>query len=233
MVMRVSQKANIGNQPLLSVDTKDATYRLIILISTNKGLCGGLNTNLFRFVMREYVGQSVDVVTLGKKGISIVSLLHGVIKADFSHTNPFSSIVSALTDLVTTEFLSGKYRSVDLVFSEFKSALSQEPTRKSILPLAFVLPDGSETKAGPEFLIEPTPEEVLSKLLPHYIENQIRDAVYQAEASEQSARMIAMRNATDNALSLMDELTLVYNKARQEKITYEISDMVTARLAVE
>ena len=82
-------------------------------------------------------------------------------------------------------------------------------------------------------MIEPSVHEVFDALLPHYLENQIRDAVLQAEASEHSARMIAMRNATDNALSLTEELTLMYNKARQESITYEITDMVTARLAVQ
>ena len=86
---------------------------------------------------------------------------------------------------------------------------------------------------GTEFLIEPGVPEVFEALLPHYLENQVRDAVLQADASEHSARMVAMRNATDNALSFMEELTLVYNKARQEKITYEISDIVTARLASE
>jgi F-type H+-transporting ATPase subunit gamma len=84
-----------------------------------------------------------------------------------------------------------------------------------------------------EFLIEPNPQEVFDSLLPHYLENQVRDAILQAEASEHSARMVAMRNATDNAMSLTDELTMIYNKARQEKITYEISDLVTARLASE
>jgi F-type H+-transporting ATPase subunit gamma len=81
--------------------------------------------------------------------------------------------------------------------------------------------------------IEPSPEEVFETLLPHYLENQLRDAILEAEASEQSARMVAMRNATDNAESLMQDLNLIYNKARQEKITYEITDMVTARLATE
>ena len=82
-------------------------------------------------------------------------------------------------------------------------------------------------------MIEPAPAEVLNSLLPHYLENQIRSAIQEAEASEHSARMIAMKNATDAALDLMDDLTLQYNKARQEKITYEIADMVTARMAVK
>ena len=83
-----------------------------------------------------------------------------------------------------------------------------------------------------DILIEPDPEQVFASLLPHYLENQIRDAILPAEASEHSARMVAMRNATDNATGLAGDLTLAYNKARQEKITYEITDMITARLSV-
>ena len=90
-----------------------------------------------------------------------------------------------------------------------------------------------DTKDAKEFLIEPDVRQVFDALLPHYLENQVRDALLQAEASEHSARMLAMHNATENAKSLSSELTLVYNRARQEKITYEITDMVTARLAVE
>ena len=104
---------------------------------------------------------------------------------------------------------------------------------KSILPLALSDIETKDAVPAGEFLIEPSVPEVLNVLLPHYLENQVRDAILQGEASEQSARMVAMRNATDNAMSFMEELTLLYNKARQEKITYEISDMVTARLATE
>ena len=129
--------------------------------------------------------------------------------------------------------LAGSIAGVDLVYNEFVSVLKQVPTVKSILPLRMKDIETKSTLPTGEFLIEPSISEVFEVLLPHYLENQVRDAVLQAEASEQSARMVAMRNATDNAISFMDDLTLLYNKARQEKITYEISDMVTARLATE
>ena len=103
-----------------------------------------------------------------------------------------------------------------------------------ILPISVFEKDGNENSGETyEFLIEPSVDDVLENLLPHYLENQIRSAIYESEASEQSARMIAMKNATDAAGDLLDDLTLVFNKIRQEKITYEIADMVTARLAIE
>jgi F-type H+-transporting ATPase subunit gamma len=132
------------------------------------------------------------------------------------------------------EYLAGSYDGVDLVFNEFISALVQTPKKKTVLPLSIessAIHDENDDIS--EFLIEPSKEELFNSLLPHYLENQIRDAILQAEASEYSARMVAMRNATDNALSLIDEFTLMYNKERQSKITSEIADIVTARLAVE
>ncbi len=155
------------------------------------------------------------------------------LKADFSDKLPFVSSVPAITDMMTAEYLSGSVGGVDLVYNEFVSALKQVPRVKSILPLAARDIETKSSRLSGEFLIEPSVSEVFNVLIPHYLENQVRDAVLQAEASEQSARMVVMRNATDNALSFMEDLTLIYNKARQEKITYEISDMVTDRLATE
>jgi F-type H+-transporting ATPase subunit gamma len=234
MTVSLAARTDSGNHALLQPAKNPAAKRLVILISTNKGLCGGLNTNLFRSMTKEYPSfATIECVTVGKKGADFVAQMRGTLKADFSDTVPFTESVAALTQLLTEEYLSGRVSAVDIVYSEFFSVLKQVPQKKTILPLVFdqkaEKPDHQES----EFLIEPNVSDVLATLLPHYLENQVRDAVLQAEASEHSARMLAMRNATDNALSFMDELTLVYNKARQEKITYEISDMVTARLATE
>jgi F-type H+-transporting ATPase subunit gamma len=230
MVFTLASRTDITNHPLLKHPLTDVAKRLVILISTNKGLCGGLNITLFRWLMKEYPSfDNSEFATLGKKGTNFVTQMHGVLKADFSDTIPFVDSVPALTQLLTEAFLVGAVCAVDIVYNEFVSALQQIPRKKTLLPLT--LSGFEEIKSGPEFLIEPSVREVFEALLPHYLENQVRDAVFQADASEHSARMVAMRNATDNALSFMEELTLVYNKARQEKITYEISDMVTARLA--
>ncbi|OGG35575.1 ATP synthase F1 subunit gamma [Candidatus Gottesmanbacteria bacterium RIFOXYB1_FULL_47_11] len=232
MVFSLASRTDITNHPLLATHSLQTGKRLVIIVSTNKGLCGGLNSTLFRAILKEYANTSAfEFVTLGKKSADFIAQLKGSLKADFSDKVPFVDNVPAITQLLTDMYLTGAVDGVDIVYNEFVSVLTQAPRIKTILPLTLDVAQGRE--ATGEFLIEPGVREVFDALLPHYLENQVRDAVLQGEASEQSARMIAMRNATDNALSFMDELTLVYNKARQEKITYEISDMVTARLATE
>ncbi len=209
---------------------------LVIIISTNKGLCGGLNTNLFRNIYNWWGKEkSIDYITLGKKGESFIARLRKNLVADFSQKIPFSDNVPALTSLLIEGFIKGTYREVYLAYNTFLTALKQIPTKKMILPVAeFEKMESIQSKESfYEFVMEPSAEEILNSLLPHYLENQIRAAIFEAEASEHSARMIAMKNATDSALDFMKELTLLYNKARQEKITYEIADLVTARLAVE
>lgn len=236
MVINLGSRVDATLHPLLMRPKKLNGSRLVIVIATNKGLCGGLNTNLLRFLIREYpeMGRHQYVV-LGKKALHFISRMAvGKISEDFSDEVPFVRTVPAITTLVVREFLKGGIDGVDLVYNEFISALRQNPRKKSILPLTM---EGEmnedDAAAAHDILIEPDPERVFESLLPHYLENQIRDAMLQSEASEQSARMIAMRNATDNATSLVDDLTLVYNKARQEKITYEITDMVTSRMSVQ
>jgi len=234
LVIQLAQKTQISLHPLLSRPNVLSGKRLIILISTNKGLCGGLNNNLFRSFWQNYPHlKEADFISLGSKGGEFLSRSGGNLVADFSTHIPFVEVVPALTELITREYLKGKYDGIDLFFNEFISALKQQPKKKTILPLTLeATGETADTKAG-EFLLEPSAREVLEALLPHYLENQIRDAVIQADASEHSARMIAMHNATDNADALTQELTLIYNKVRQEKITSEILDIVTARLTVE
>lgn len=241
MVMRLSSKANAVHHPLLTKPALITGKRLIVVISTNKGLCGGLNANLFRFIARAYEQKFSQhaLLVYGRKASDFFTRFGGTIIADFSQTVPFTKTVPALVELITREFLSGRVDGVDIVYNDFVSVLVQTPKKKTVLPLTI---DSSavehETHVGPEdtaldFTIEPGVKEVFDLLIPHYLENQIRDALLQAEASEHSARMIAMRSATDNASSLVEEYTLIYNRARQEKITSEITDMVTARMGVE
>jgi F-type H+-transporting ATPase subunit gamma len=234
MVTRLASRTDFRSHRLL-MTPRPTGKRLVVLLSTNKGLCGGLNTSLFRFFMKQYaVGAKYEVVSIGKKGADFVTRLGHGVRADFSDTTPWERVVPALVEYLTEQFLSGEFDAVDLVSNEFLSVSKQVPRVKTVLPLTISgEAAAADTEGSYEFLIEPSVEEVFNALLPHYVENQIRDAVLQAEAAEHSARMIAMHNATDNANSLQDDLTLQYNKARQEKITYEITDMVTARLAVE
>lgn len=214
---------------------------LVVLISTNKGLCGGLNTTLFRQTAKWFEGQKdVEYVTLGKKGQQFVVRSEEKLTADFQEDN-FLDIAQPVTELFVSNFLDGTYKEVYLVYNKFISSLKQEPVRTRVLPIEIEKQEDAEDSTGPgtlddsmqEFLIEPSPERVLNALIPHYIEVQVRGAILNAAASEQSARMIAMKNATDNAVNFIGDLTLTYNRLRQEKITYEIADIVTARLSVE
>lgn len=222
------------NHALLSAGNPSGKV-LIVLISTNKGLCGGLNTNLFRKVNNWWSeDKNADYISIGKKGESFIVRSGKKLVADFSLI-PFKESVSPVTQLVVDGFVNGTYKKVYLAYNTFLSALKQIPTEKMILPITVfekVETVSAEAKFS-EFVIEPSAYDVLENLLPHYLENQIRTAIYEAEASEHSARMMAMKNATDAASDFKHELTLLYNKARQEKITYEIADLVTARLAVE
>lgn len=210
---------------------------LVILISTNKGLCGGLNTNLFRRVVRWFPDKNkTEFVTLGKKGQRFVVRTGNMLTADFTADDLVTAAQPA-TDLFVRSFIAGDYRDVFVVYNHFVSSLRQEPERIRVLPIE--LPELSaeqEDTKVPEtqsFLIEPSVREVLESLLPHYVEVQLHTALLQALASEHSARMIAMKNATDNAKGLIGDLTLMYNRLRQERITYEISDMVTAKVSMD
>ncbi len=237
MVRELVPRTGVDQHPLLRHGNPQGKP-LIILISTNKGLAGGLNTALFRLMTKWFTTEpSLDVITFGKKGQQYIVRTGKSLIADFSPMVPFTQHVASVAKLAVEGFIEGKYKKVYLVFNTFVSALKQQPTRRIILPmdadegeLQAETPTENDTR---EFLIEPSAREVLNALLPHYVENQIRSAMLEADASEHSARMMAMKNATDAASDLVDGLTLIYNKARQEKITNEIADIVTARLAVE
>ena len=233
MVMELSSRVDVSLSPLLTKPKVPTGKRLVVYITTNKGLCGGLNTTSFRFLSGQYESiKNVSCVTLGRKGAHFVSQMGGSVVADFSDSTPWVTTVPAVIELASKEFLDLRVDGVDVVYNEFFSPTKLSPVKKTILPLTMESsPEGKENLS--EFLIEPNDRVLFDALLPHYLENQLRDAILQSEASEHSSRMIAMHSATDNALSFVDELTLVFNKARQEKITYEIGDMVTARLAVE
>lgn len=231
-VYELAKNTDPKNHPLLNKNLH-TDRSLVILVTTNKGLCGSLNTNLFRAALKWFAPrQKYDFIVLGKKGESFVVRTQYQLKAAFGLKESFLNTVSPVISLAISEYLNGSYKEIIIAYNNFVNALKQEPTKKTILPLGVSeLIDIDEKNDFSEFLIEPSSEELFEALLPHYIENQLREAILEGEASEHSARMIAMKNATDNALDLLKDLTLEYNKARQEKITSEISDMVTARMA--
>ena len=205
---------------------------LSVLISTNKGLVGGLNTTLFRNVLSWQKGEHTKYITLGKKGRNFARRTKGEIIADFSEEK-FIETYSAVIKLVIDEYNTGKYKAVNVIYNKFVSALHFEPTRMPLLPMTLETDEEEAADVPNHFIIEPSKEELLNALLPHYLETQVRRAILEAEASEYSAQMMAMKNATDNAKALKADLTLEYNKLRQQQITFEIADMVTARMTVK
>ncbi|KKR71666.1 ATP synthase F1 subunit gamma [Candidatus Roizmanbacteria bacterium RIFCSPLOWO2_01_FULL_40_14] len=218
--------------PLLRMGNPDGKT-MVVLISTNKGLCGGLNTSLFRNVLKWLShADSAEFITLGKKGQRFVIRSGWDLSADFSEGQIIQS-VAPVTQLFVEGFLNGAYKEVYIIYNRFVSSLKQEPIMVPVLPLAVPELGSQESEKQhiewSEFIIEPSAREVLNQLLPHYVETLIRSAILEAEASEHSARMVAMKNATDNAKSLIGDLTLAYNRLRQENITTEIADIVTAR----
>ncbi len=234
MTQSFAHVVNPSDHPLLKREGSGS--KLIILISTNKGLCGGLNSNLFRKIHKQFLGDiPLEFVTVGKKGKAFVVRTKQVLTADFSDEVSFFNSVPAVTSIETEGFLSNRHREVYIAYNVFESVLHQTPVIERLLPIVS-LDTQSEKSESPTVsgstVLEPSIDALLDALLVNYLENQVRAAIVQAEASEHSARMMAMRNATENAEELTQALTLEYNKIRQQGITSEISDMVTARLSV-
>lgn len=221
--------------PLLR-STEVSGNRLFILVSSDRGLCGSLNSNLFRH-LQNFVGTFSSginyFITIGKKG-RYFALKNGELLADFSEIIPREEAVSSITKTLTDEFISKKVDSVYVSYSNFISALNQVPEVKKLLPLVREKKTMSdqEVTEKTKYNYEPSEIELLNSAIPFYLEIQVRDTIFESEASEHSARMIAMKNATDNADNLSYSLNLQYNKVRQQAITTEISDIVTASLSL-
>ncbi len=229
-IRNVVQNAETTMSPLLINQKATSNKKLLIVVTSNKGLCGSFNMNLIRSIMKE-IKRENGFITIGKKGTVLISQLGGQVLADFSSTDPLDN-VSAVFRLALEEYLKGNYNEVVLVYNRFVSTLRSNPTEKTILPLVSEM--SSENNEKPEiYQIEPDPESVLDALLKSFVEEQIRYAVIESDAGEHSARMIAMQNATDNAENVIYNLTLLKNKLRQQSITYELLDMITAKESVE
>lgn len=230
MINRVTKKANTSLSNLLSSHSDQSAKDLVILITSNKGLCGAFNSNLLRFLIASNDFKNADFVVVGKKGEQLIGRMKKNILADFSAPNFYES-VSAIIGVGVDNFLTGKYKRVVIYYNKFVSSLRVEPTAEILLPV--VPPTRSELEEEDDYLIEPAPELILNELLRIYIEEKLRYIFIQNEAGEHAARMIAMKNATDNANEIIYNLTLLRNKLRQQKITYELLDMITAKESVE
>jgi F-type H+-transporting ATPase subunit gamma len=198
----------------------------IVHITPDRGLCGGLVANINRqagnFIMEQNIKTSLTCV--GRKGLDFMRRTRRDVKAEFTGLgdNPGYLDTLPISRIIIDEYTNGEIDAAYLSYTQFVSTMVQRPVIESILP---VEPAALEKSEGIEYTYEPNPETVLGELLPRFVEMQIYHAILESIASEQSARMVAMRNATENAAELTDDLTLLYNKARQESITKELLDI--------
>lgn len=242
---KLNFKTEFANPLLVS---NDSPTQVIILITSDRGLAGGLNINLFREILRDLpAGRQADIknfqyITVGKKGTNFAVKTKGEIIASFqSEEKEPLDLARTLTKLAIETFSEGKTSKVTLVYPHFESPIKQIPTWIQLLPIEFHQlaelqkdkPEGPTSRQSDILLFEPSAREVLSAILPHYVLVRIYQVLLEAKASEHSARMIAMKNATDAAGDLIDDLTLTYNQARQETITKELLDIITAQKALE
>jgi F-type H+-transporting ATPase subunit gamma len=210
-----------------------------IVVTTDKGLCGGLNTNVLRLVLSkmkaiEAEGNKIETIAIGNKGLGFLNrlgakvLAHAIQLGDVPHLDKLIGPVKVMLDA----YQDGKLDMVYLCYTKFINTMKQESTMEQLLPLSPAKMQAD--KGGPtwDYLYEPEAQTVIDELLVRYVEALIYQAVAENLASEQSARMVAMKSASDNAGSVIGELKLVYNKTRQAAITKELSEIVAGAAAV-
>jgi F-type H+-transporting ATPase subunit gamma len=202
----------------------ETNAKLLIVISPDKGLCGGLVTNLIREVLHYSSSGKIYYITIGKKAETTVASLNKDIIASFPFGTslPDFEAVYPIAKIINEYFLGKKVSEVKILSTKFTSVFTQNPGMSNLLPVTL---EGEAAGKSSVTLFEPTVEELLPDLLQHYLEMVIYQSLLESYASEQASRMIAMKNATDNALDMISELQLEYNKSRQEKITNELLDI--------
>ncbi len=205
----------------------------VVHISPDRGLCGGLITNLNRktgsFILSQKV--PVTIVNVGRKGIDFMRRYGRETRAEFTGLGDRPTLLDtlAISRIIIDDYTNGLVDEVYVTYTKFVSTMVQTPVIEKLLPIE--TPTAPQVKSG-DFDYEPTPEEVLGALLPRFVEMEIYHAILESIASEQSARMVAMRSATDNAGELIQDFTLMYNKARQEAITTELLDISAGAAAL-
>jgi F-type H+-transporting ATPase subunit gamma len=217
---------------------RDTVKRIgIIVVTTDKGLCGAMNTNLLRLVLQHYKewqgqGEEIDVCCIGNKGLSFMQRLGANVVSNVTQLGdrPQLDRLIGAVKLMLDSFVADRFDRLMLFTTRFINTMKQEPVMGQLLPLTgerLGAPEGSW-----DYIYEPEARAVLDQVLTRYIEAVIYQAVAESMGSEQSARMVAMKAASDNAATLIDELTLIYNKSRQAAITKEISEIVGGAAAV-
>ena len=234
---------------LLARPVKKALY---VIIASNRGLCGGFNAQIIkklRQILREDAGREQAFLTIGKKGDTAVRRLRGEILASFPDVlaAPSPELMRPIAKIIIEEFEEGRVDRVVMVYTDYVSALLQEVKVRALLPVAIKDTKkamhemtGVESEPGErtsvlsaEYIIEPSPKKVLWKMIPRLLEMELYHAVLESNASQESARRIAMKNATDAAEEMVGDLTLAYNQVRQSKITAEIAELSAGKAALE
>ena len=205
----------------------------LVLMTSDRGLAGGFDANVIRmassFILNE-AGAPVRVISVGRKGRDYMVRYRRDVVADFSDVGdrPQLDAVTPIAHTVTEDFTSGRVDAVYLVYTEYVNTITQVPRRIKLLPIEPPTDEEmEEASRGPDYIFEPDPRQLLQALLPRYIEVQLYQALLESKASEHAARMVAMRNATDNANEIVQDLTLTYNKVRQATITREMIEVAS------
>ncbi len=230
-IYNIVEKVDSTTSQLLQASKSNTNKTLTIVVTSNKGLCGSFNVSVIRFLAKQ-INKDNEFVTVGKKGSVLISSLGGKVIADFSEGSLIDG-VSAVFQLALEKYIAGDYASVSLVYNKFISTLRYDPIEKKLLPFTLEEAKRETSTQSKNYEIEPDAETIMDALLKSLLEAQIRHAIVESEAGEHSARMIAMQNATENANNVIYNLTLLKNKLRQQSITYELLDMITAKESVE
>jgi F-type H+-transporting ATPase subunit gamma len=227
--------------PLMTV--REVKKRAVIIVSTDRGLCGGLNSNLLREAAK-FDRDITSFIGAGKKGAQFVARTRRQLAAEFTYKDtPQFAEARAISRFAQDLFLKGEVDAVDILYTNYVSTLVQQPKTIPFLPVGKIQAvkagiGGAAAELKPVdktdlFEFEPDEKSVLGALLPHSLNFQVFQILLEAKASEHSARMVAMKNATDNAKQLIKDLTLEYNKLRQSNITKELLEITTAQMAVQ
>ncbi len=241
-------KRAIGDESHVLLTGRPVKKELYVVITSNRGLCGAFNAQIvkkLRQTIKEDEGREKVFITIGKKGENAVRRTGGEIIASFPDVlvTPTAEGMRSVARLIIDEFEAGRVDRVVMIYTDYISMLSQEVKVRALLPVALKDTkkamnemssgkDASETSQA-EYLIEPSPKKVLWQMIPRLLEMELYHAVLESNASQESARMMAMRNATDAAKDMVFDLTLAYNQLRQGKITQEIAELSAGMAAVQ
>jgi F-type H+-transporting ATPase subunit gamma len=236
-------RANPEYRHPFMTENNDAKVAGIILVTTDKGLCGGMNTNVLRATLQQFkdleaAGKTVEATAIGSKGLGFLNRLRAKVVSnvvqlgDTPHLEKLIGAVKVQLD----QYSEGKLSAVYLAYTRFVNTMKQEPVIEQLLPLSAERlesnDDGTTPKSAWDYIYEPDAQTVVDELLVRYVEALVYQAVAENMASEQSARMVAMKAASDNAKTVINELQLSYNKSRQAAITKELSEIVGGAAAV-